>query len=112
MPRYLDTRGNPTLGIGICQRCWCKFPLHELVPDPNAPGMRVCLEDRDNYDPYRLPPKRPDRINLPFTRPDTPLVADVAEVGGTYFVIGDPNLNYYVTDAANTISIEVEQLAP
>lgn len=112
MPRYLDTRGNSNLGIGICARCNRKFPLHELVSDPNAPGMRVCIEDRDNYDPYRLPARRPDQITLPFTRPDVPLNVSAADdEEGTYLVIGDADLNIYVTDDSNTISIEVEQLA-
>lgn len=73
MSLFLDTRGNPTLGIGICGRCSRKFPLHMLHQDPNSPGLRVCREDMDQYDPWRLPAKPPDDIVLPFTRPDTPL---------------------------------------
>jgi len=71
MPLYLDTRGNSTLGIGICARCSCKFPLGELYPDPNANGLRVCLQDLDQLDPYRLPARAPDNLVLPFCRPDT-----------------------------------------
>ena len=73
MPKFLDTRGNSTLGIGICGRCSGKFPLHELHPDPNTPGLKVCRDDLDVLDPYRLPARQPDRIVLPFTRPDVPL---------------------------------------
>lgn len=72
---YLDTTGNPTLGIAICGRCSFKFPLHMLQPDPNVPGLMVCEADRDVYDPYRLPARQADKINLPFVRPDTPLSA-------------------------------------
>lgn len=70
---YVNTTGNPTLGIGICQRCAFKFPLHMLQDDPNIPGMKVCAADRDDFDPFRMPARPPDKITLPFTRPDTPL---------------------------------------
>lgn len=73
MPKFLDVRGQPTYGIGICDRCRCKFPLAELHQDPNFPGLRVCAKDLDDYDPYRLPARQPERINLPFVRPDEPL---------------------------------------
>lgn len=73
MPRFLDTRGRSTLGIGICGRCSRKFPLDELHPDPNFPGLMVCRADQDVYDPYRLPQRQPDQIALRFVRPDTPL---------------------------------------
>ena len=71
MPVFLNTRGNPTLGIAICSRCSRKFPLHELQSDPNYPGLRVCRADTDQFDPYRLPARQPETITLPFVRPDT-----------------------------------------
>lgn len=70
---YLDTRGQTTLGIGVCQRCNFKFPLTMLQDDPNIPGMKVCRADRDDFDPYRMPARSPDPLTLPFVRPDTPL---------------------------------------
>ena len=73
MPVYLDTRGQSTLGIAICARCSRKFPLAELQSDPNYPNLMVCKEDTDQYDPYRLAPRPPDQIVLPFVRPDLPL---------------------------------------
>jgi hypothetical protein len=33
----------------------------------------VCKVDSDQYDPYRLAPRAPDQIVLPFVRPDLPL---------------------------------------
>lgn len=75
MSVFLDTRGRATLAIGICGRCSRKFPLDELMPDPNYPGLRVCRADRDDYDPYRLPARQPETISLRFPRPDTPLEA-------------------------------------
>ena len=73
MGHFLDTRGNSTLGIGICARCSRKFALGELHSDPNYPNLMVCKEDSDQYDPYRLAPRAPDQIVLPFVRPDLPL---------------------------------------
>lgn len=76
MSIWLDTRGNSTLGIGVCDRCRRKMSLDSLYSDPNSPGLRVCKEDLDNLDPYRLPPRQPDQIVLPFVRPDAPLYSD------------------------------------
>ncbi len=80
MPLYLNTRGNIPTAIGTCDRCHAKRPLTVLVSDPNAPGLRVCGTPQhgkrqcvDILDPYRLPPRRPERIVLNFPRPDVPL---------------------------------------
>jgi hypothetical protein len=73
MPIFLDTRGKSTLAIAICGRCSRKFSMTELLPDPNYPGLLVCDADRDDYDPYRLPARQPEKIALRFARPDTPL---------------------------------------
>lgn len=73
MAVFLDTSGNASLGIAICGRCSRKFPIGDLYPDPNYPGLRVCKDDVDEYDPYRLPPRQPEDIALRFPRPDTPL---------------------------------------
>ena len=97
MPRYLNTRGNTTLAIGICGRCSIKMPLGDLLPDPNSPGLLVCEKDRDQYDPYRLPARQPDNIVLPFTRPDTPIGTDPAGVitqDDNYFLISENGEDY------------------
>lgn len=73
MPVFLDTRGRSTVAIAICGRCSRKFPYDELMPDPNYPGLRVCKDDLDEYDPYRLPARQTEDISLRFPRPDTPL---------------------------------------
>ena len=78
MPIYLDTRGRSTLGIGICGRCSRKFSLDDLFSDPNYPGLRVCKDDIDQYDPYRLPARQPEVIALRYARPDTPLYSNPA----------------------------------
>lgn len=73
MPVFIDPRGRSTFGIGICARCSQKFSLEELSPDRNSPGLMVCKDDNDEFDPYRLPARQTERINLDFVRPDVPL---------------------------------------
>lgn len=75
MPRFLDTTGLSSVAIAVCDRCKMKVPFVTLVSDPNFPGLRVCEERgcKDNFDPYRLPARKTERINLRFPRPDTTL---------------------------------------
>jgi len=92
MSIYLDTRGLSNLGIGVCDRCSRKMSLTMLMSDPNSPGLRVCKEDLDQLDPYRLPPRQPDTITLPFVRPDSPIGVDPAGLvteDDNDFLIGD-----------------------
>lgn len=93
MPMFLNTRGNTSLGIGICSRCSRKFPLHMLQPDTNYPGLRVCAADLDHVDPYRLPARQPEKITLPFTRPDLPIptnpVGFISEDGDDFIITED-----------------------
>jgi hypothetical protein len=91
MSIWLDTRGRSTLGIGLCARCSRKMSLDQLFSDPNSPGLRVCKEDLDELDPYRLPPRQPDNITLPFVRPDLPLTTNPAGIvteDDNSFIIG------------------------
>lgn len=72
MPRFLDTLGFSQIAIAVCDRCKMKVPYSTLIPDPNFPGLQVC-EARgcaDEKDPYRLPARKTERINLRFPRPD------------------------------------------
>jgi hypothetical protein len=73
MSRFLDPTNQATYGLGICGRCSRKFFLSKLFPDPNSPGLMVCEQDRDVYDPYRLPQRVTEDITLPFVRPDEPV---------------------------------------
>ena len=70
MPVYIDTCGNSVLSVALCDRCSRKFAYVDLMPDPNFPGMRVCKEDLDNFDPWRLPARQTENIALRFPRPD------------------------------------------
>jgi hypothetical protein len=87
VPVYLDTRGNTVLSVAICDRCNRKFPYVDLMPDPNFPGMRVCKEDLDNYDPWRLPARQTENIALRFPRPDV----SIALPANLINTEGDPN---------------------
>lgn len=70
---FLDTRGRQYLGIGICDRCKRKFPLDELWTDRNNPGLKVCKQDIDEYDPWRLPVREGEQVALMYPRPDEEL---------------------------------------
>lgn len=73
MPRFIDTHGHTKVAIGICARCSCKFPYDELISDPNTPGLYVCPDDVDQFDPYRLPARATENITLDHARPDVPI---------------------------------------
>lgn len=70
MGLYLDTRSNTNVAIGICDRCRFKYAIVDLCADRNSPGLRVCDKCNDQYDPWRLPAKRPDNITVQYPRPD------------------------------------------
>ena len=57
------------------------------MPDPNFPGMRVCKDDKDNFDPWRLPARQTENIALRFARPDV----SVALQNNLLNTQGDPN---------------------
>jgi hypothetical protein len=75
MPAYLDTRGQTSLAIAICDRCRMKRPYSFLVPDRNTPGLRVCPDRCDDaYDPWRLPARQTEDITLQYPRPEADLI--------------------------------------
>jgi hypothetical protein len=95
MSRFIDPSGSPTYGLAICARCSRKFKLADLVSDPNFPALMVCREDVDDYDPYRLAPHAPDRITLPFVRPDTLVAttpAGLISEDGAQFIVSEDGL--------------------
>ena len=99
MPVYLDTRSNSVLSVAVCDRCNRKFPYVDLMPDPNFPGMRVCKDDVDNFDPWRLPARQTENIALRFPRPDTSVAT--GPIGGNQIQTenGFQNGNsFYITE--------------
>ena len=106
MPYWLDTRGRSTLGIGICARCSRKFSLEDLHSDPNSPGLMVCKEDLDQLDPYRLPARQTERINLDFVRPDVPLVGRADSRSLVFRDLATENGSFIMTEDDLLIMIE------
>jgi hypothetical protein len=76
---FLNTSGNATLGVGLCDRCKRKFPIDELRPDRDSPGLMVCRDDNDERDRYKLPPRKPETVSLRFIRPDTDISSEPTE---------------------------------
>lgn len=106
MPRFLNTTGRSTLGIALCARCSRKFSLEDLFPDPNSPGLMVCRKDLDDLDPYRLPPREPDQINLLFVRPDVSLTDLADSFTLTLPLLGTEGLDYVITQNGDYIELE------
>ena len=97
MPRFLDTTGQPSVAIAVCDRGKMKRYFSSLGPDPNFPGLRVCDQGcRDQFDPYRLPARKTERINLRFPRPDVS-VADT-----NVYLVTDPNDTFLISTNQNT----------
>jgi hypothetical protein len=86
MPKWLNTTGMASLAIAVCDRCKMKRAFSTLQSDPNFPGLRVCQEGcKDQFDPYRLPARKTERINLRFPRPDVSVaVQDNSLTTGPY----------------------------
>jgi hypothetical protein len=54
----------------------------DLQSDPNFPGLRVCSQGcKDQYDPYRLPARKTERINIRFARPDESVAVEPGDLG-------------------------------
>ena len=81
MPRFLNTEGNASLAIFICDRCKMKRAIVEAMPDPNFPGLKVCQQGcADQKDPYRLPARKTERIALQYPRPDVSVATDPNDI--------------------------------
>ena len=82
------------LSVAICDRCSRKFPYVDLMPDPNFPGMRVCKDDVDQFDPWRLPAIQTENITLRFPRPDVSVALPgnqlMTENNNSMFIEGVP----------------------
>ena len=113
MPKWLDTTGMASLAIAVCDRCKMKRAFSTLQSDPNFPGLRVCQEGcKDQLDPYRLPARKTERINLRFPRPDVSVaVTDNSLITGEYgsFVIS-PEQN--IQDPENNGNLDNITVSP
>lgn len=92
MPLYLPVKFNPTATIAVCDRCKKKMYLSELRADGNSPGLRVCKKCWDVKDPWRLPARQTEKIEVRHPRMDEPLVAPL-----DYAVAGSAIAGWAVT---------------
>jgi hypothetical protein len=94
MPRFLDTLGYSDIAIAICDRCRLKRPHADLSKDPNFPGLMVCsLGCKDQFDPYRLPARKTERITIRFPRPDANIALDPNDIITTTGFVISTNQN-------------------
>jgi hypothetical protein len=97
MPRFLDTEGYSDIAIAICDRCKMKRPHAVIRSDPNFPGLQVCNEGCvDEFDPYRLPARKTERITIRFPRPDVSVALDPNNL------ITGPYGDYVISPEQNT----------
>ena len=112
MPRFLDTTGNASIAIFICDRCKMKRAIDEAMPDPNFPGLRVCQQNcADEKDPYRLPARKTEKITLKFPRPDVSVATDpnaLTTGGNEQYVISIQQNTGIVENDGNLDGIEVQ----
>ena len=105
MPRFLDTRGYSDIAIAVCDRCKMKRPHAVMRPDPNFPGLQVCDQGcADEFDPYRLPARKTERITIRFPRPDVSVAVepnDLITTGYGGYVISTEESNVTPEDDGN-----------
>ena len=111
MGLFLDTRGYSDLAIAICDRCKMKRPHAVMQNDPNFPGLRVCDQGcADQFDPYRLPARKTERITIRFPRPDANIAVDdnkLITTGDNEFVISTQENDDDPSNNGNLTGIEV-----
>ena len=99
MSIFYDPTGKSTYGIAICARCSRKMSLTDLSPDPNYPALYVCDVDKDQFDPYRLPARQPEKISLFHPRPDTDIALTMRGTisqDGDEFIVNESEGGYLV----------------
>jgi hypothetical protein len=108
MPRFLNTDGNASIAIFICDRCRMKRAIDEAQPDPNFPGLSVCRQNcADEKDPYRLPARKTEKITLKFPRPDVSVATNPNDIDtggyGQYILSTQQNNQNPQNDGNNDI---------
>jgi hypothetical protein len=111
VPRFLDTRGYSDIAIAVCDRCKMKRPHAVMRPDPNFPGLQVCDQGcADQFDPYRLPARKTERITIRFPRPDVSVAVDPNDLittGNEQYVISTQENTQTPENNGNLDGIEV-----
>ena len=113
MPRFLNTEGNAVIAVFVCDRCKFKRPIIEAMPDPNFPGLKVCQQGcADEKDPYRLPARKTERINLQYPRPDVSVAVNPDDISADPYGGFILSTNQNTNDPENDGNIDVIQLQP
>jgi hypothetical protein len=112
MSGWDDPTGWPWYAVGLCDRCHRRFPLHELIEDGNLPGLRVCREDWDELDPYRLPARQTENISLPFVRPDVSIAVPVTVAERFVRVTMDGNPRITISDETRVTGVPLPPFWP
>ena len=111
MGLFLDTRGYSDIAIAICDRCRMKRPHAVMRSDPNFPGLQVCDQGcADQFDPYRLPARKTEKITIRFPRPDADIAVDdnnLITTGDNEFVISTQENDDDPSNNGNLTGIEV-----
>jgi len=111
MPIFLDTLGYSDIAIAVCDRCKMKRPHAVMRSDPNFPGLQVCNEGcADQFDPYRLPARKTERITIRFPRPDVSVAVDPNDLittGNNQYVISTEQNTQTPENNGNLDGIEV-----
>lgn len=111
MPVFLDTLGYSDIAIAVCDRCKMKRPHAVMRNDPNFPGLRVCNEGcADQFDPYRLPARKTERITIRFPRPDVSVAVDpnnLITTGSNQYVVSPEQNTQTPENNGNLDGIEV-----
>lgn len=112
MPIFLDTRGYSDIAIAVCDRCKMKRPHAVMRSDPNFPGLQVCNEGcADEFDPYRLPARKTERITIRFPRPDVSVAVtddNLVTTGYGGYVLSTEQNNDVPENNGNLDGIEVQ----
>lgn len=111
MPRFLDTTGMSDIAIAVCDRCKMKRYHAVMRSDPNFPGLQVCDQGcADQFDPYRLPARKTERITIRFPRPDLSVAVqdnNLITTGYGGYVVSTQENNDVPSDNGNLDGIEV-----
>lgn len=82
-----------------------------MRPDPNFPGLQVCDQGcADDFDPYRLPARKTERITIRFPRPDVSVALDPNDLittGNEQYVISTQENTQTPENNGNLDGIEV-----
>jgi hypothetical protein len=98
MAIFLDTQGYSDIAIAVCDRCKMKRPHSVMRSDPNFPGLQVCNEGcADEFDPYRLPARKTEKITIRFPRPDVSVAIDSNNI-----LAGEPYGGVVLSTEGNT----------